>query len=84
MNSAATNQSVVELEGDKASPVGESVGTTRARVREIFTRHLSHIDRLLVILWYVEEMTPDEIALAIDSTPDSVRANHARIVQQLG
>jgi DNA-directed RNA polymerase specialized sigma24 family protein len=57
---------------------------TRDQIKELFLHELSHAERLLAILWYVERMTPDEIALAIDSTPTLVKVSHSRILQKLG
>jgi RNA polymerase sigma factor (sigma-70 family) len=57
---------------------------TRDEIRELFLHGLSHEERLLAILWYVERMTPDEIAEALDVTVAQVRVDHSRIIQKLG
>lgn len=57
---------------------------TRDQIKELFLHELSHTERLLAILWYVERMSPEEIAAAMDSTPDDVELHHARIIQKLG
>lgn len=57
---------------------------TRDQITELFLHELSHTERLLAILWYVERMTPEEIALTIDSTPALVKLSHSRILQKLG
>ena len=57
---------------------------TRDDVRNVFLHGLSHQERLLAILWYVERMTPHEIALALDTTVVRVHDDHAQIIQKLG
>ena len=90
MNSASQS---APLEADTASPADTTSRTlqidarpriTRDQIKELFLHELSHAERLLAILWYVERMTPDEIALAIDSTPALVELSHSRILQKLG
>ncbi len=61
-----------------------SRGVSREEIREIFLHGLSHEERLLAILWYVERMTPDEIAETLDVPVGQVRLDHSKIIQKLG
>lgn len=40
-------------------------------------------DRLLMILWYAEGMTPEEIGMVLDTTDKEVRLRHAAVLAQL-
>ena len=57
---------------------------SREEIREMFLHELSHEERLLAILWYVERMTPDEIAETLDVPVGQVRLDHSKIIQKLG
>lgn len=52
-------------------------------VRSSIVHDLPHTDRLLLILWYAERMTPPEIGLVLDMAAAQVVRAHDRIVGAL-
>lgn len=75
---APDQQQVTTIDIEATRPV------SRNEIKELFLHELSHEERLLAILWYVERMTPDEIAETLDVTVAQVRVDHSRIIQKLG
>lgn len=55
----------------------------RERVRHAITHDLSETERLVLMLWHAEGMSPDEIAAVLNSTSVHVRALYARTVDRL-
>jgi len=53
------------------------------RLRACFLRDLSEAERLLVILWYVERMTPDEIGQTLGMAPTRVEALHEEVLGRM-
>ena len=66
----------------KSTPVNGGSEAHR-RVRGAILHELNPTERLLVLLWYAEQMTPREVALSLDLTPAQATAMHDRIVSQL-
>lgn len=52
-------------------------------IRSSIVHDLPHTDRLLLILWYAERMTPPEIGLVLDMAAAQVVLAHDRIVGAL-
>lgn len=52
-------------------------------IREAMLKTLSSVQRLVLLLWYAEQMTPSEIALAVEMTADQVEHHHAEAVRLL-
>ncbi len=55
----------------------------RARIKETILRELPHADRLLLVLWHAEEMSPEEISVVLSTPECEVVATHERIISQL-
>jgi DNA-directed RNA polymerase specialized sigma24 family protein len=56
---------------------------TSLNIRDAMLKALSGVQRLVVLLWYAEQMTPAEIAQAVDMTPDQVERHHAEAIRIL-
>ena len=52
-------------------------------IRERIRQSLDETERLLIILWYVEQMTTLEIAQVLDLTEAQVAARHQNILEKL-
>ncbi len=52
-------------------------------VRSAVLHDLSHQERLLVILWHVERMTPAEIGAVLDTTAERVLQMYEAVVARL-
>lgn len=52
-------------------------------VRSAVLHDLSHQERLLVILWHVERMTPAEIGAVLDTTAERVLQMYDAVVSRL-
>lgn len=52
-------------------------------VRSAVLHDLSHQERLLVILWHVERMTPAEIGAVLDTTAERVMQMYEAVVSRL-
>lgn len=61
--------------------VAEQVGA-KLELERIFDQ-LSEKERVLMIMRYVDQMTHEEIAEAIDKQPDAVRKYFSRLIQRL-
>ena len=72
--------------GDLIAPEDDT-GPDRAAVREdlkaMLTRHLSRKERLVLILYYYEEMTMKEIAAALDLSETRICQIHAAVIERL-
>lgn len=53
------------------------------RVRRAMLHGLAAGDRILLLLWYAEGMTREEIAACLHSTPAQVEAAHERVLREL-
>lgn len=66
-----------EAQGNQgADPVADSI-------RRVILHEMPAADRLLLLLWYAERMTVDEIASCLHSTPVQIEAAHARALEWL-
>ena len=54
-----------------------------ARVKEAVLHLLSHHERLLLVLWYVERMTVAEIARTLNLTEQQADLMHAEVLSKL-
>ncbi len=52
-------------------------------IRSAIVRNLDHEDRLLLLLWHAEGLTPAEIGLLLHMTPDGITRRHERILAAL-
>jgi len=66
--------------GCGADPPGSCA---RDRIRRALLNDLPSPDRVLLLLWYAEGMTPDEIAVCLHSTTAQIEAAHARALDCL-
>ncbi|MFN0010163.1 MAG: FliA/WhiG family RNA polymerase sigma factor [Phycisphaerales bacterium] len=57
--------------------------TQRRDVKDLITKGLSRAERLIVILYYYEEMTMKEIGLTLDLSESRVSQMHSSILQRL-
>ncbi len=57
--------------------------TQRRDVKDLITRGLSRAERLIVVLYYYEEMTMKEIGLTLDLSESRVSQMHSSILQRL-
>ncbi len=55
----------------------------RDRLRTAILRDFSRTERLLVVLWYAERLTPGEVALVLDLTEDQTVRIHESIISRL-
>lgn len=55
----------------------------RGRLRGVILHELTPTERLLVLLWYAERMSPAEVARSLDMTHDQARAMHERVLRRL-
>ncbi|MFM9957415.1 MAG: sigma factor-like helix-turn-helix DNA-binding protein [Phycisphaerales bacterium] len=66
------------------APLGGSVGMAMlTRVKDAVLHMLSHHERLLLVLWYVERMTLAEIARTLNLTEQQADRMHAEILSKL-
>lgn len=62
---------------------GEPSAGMIARVKEAVLHLLSHHERLLLVLWYVERMTTAEIARTLNLTVQQADRMHAEVLLKL-
>lgn len=62
---------------------GEVAASARAMMQRMILHELNAAERLLVLLWYAERMSPLEVALALDLTESQAVSMHDRIVARL-
>lgn len=62
---------------------GEIASSARALMQRMILHDLNTAERLLVLLWYAERMSPLEVALALDLTESQAVSMHDRIVARL-
>jgi len=70
----------------KSEPAGEAacVGTeVRDVLRSAMLHELTPVERLLVVLWYVERMSSAEIAMTLDMTELQVARTHGLVLAKL-
>ncbi len=81
---ADNNKDVREIDiledRNAASPVDE---IHRRDIKELITRGLSRAERLILILYYYEEMTMKEIGAALDLSESRVSQMHSSIIMRL-
>lgn len=58
-------------------------GDPRARLTEALTNDLSRGERVLMALYYYEEMSLEQIAPILNKTPDELREMHREILKRL-
>lgn len=61
----------------------ETRAELRKRLKNIITRELSRVERLVVILYYFEEMNFDEIGATLDHHPEAIREMHKSILNRV-
>lgn len=81
---ADNNKDVREIDiledRDAASPVDE---INRRDIKDLITRGLSRAERLILILYYYEEMTMKEIGAELDLSESRVSQMHSSIIMRL-
>lgn len=80
----ATTQRCAATERTVTLDIETTRTITRDEMKELFLHELSHEERLLAILWYVERMAPDEIAEVLSVPVAQIRVDHGKIIQKLG
>ncbi|QOJ14390.1 MAG: FliA/WhiG family RNA polymerase sigma factor [Planctomycetia bacterium] len=65
---------------DAADPVAEA---QRADLKELVVRGLSRDERLIIVLYYYEQMTMKEIGLTLDLSESRVSQMHSSILERL-
>jgi RNA polymerase sigma factor for flagellar operon FliA len=61
-------------------PVSEA---QRKDLRELVTRGLSRAERLIIVLYYYEQMTMKEIGMTLDLSESRVSQMHSAIIDRL-
>lgn len=78
------NKDVTEIDvikdDSQRNPLGE---TQRRDIKELITKGLSRAERLIVILYYYEEMTMKEIGATLDLSESRVSQMHSSILLRL-
>ncbi len=78
------NKDVLEIDvikdGSQRNPLAE---TQRRDIRELITKGLTRAERLIIILYYYEEMTMKEIGSTLDLSESRVSQMHSSILQRL-
>lgn len=69
--------------GGVLQAAGEVAVAARSMLQRIILHELTGAERLLVLLWYAERMSPVEIAIALDLTESQAVSMHDRIVARL-
>ena len=69
--------------GGVLESAGEVAAAARSMLQRIILHELSAAERLLVLLWYAERMSPVEVALALDLTETQAVSMHDRIVSRM-
>lgn len=67
-------------DGRQANPLGEA---QRRDLKELLTKGLSRAERLIVVLYYYEEMTMKEIGATLDLSESRVSQMHSSILARL-
>ncbi len=70
-----------ELAAHSDGPAPEA--TERDRVRAAIVHDLTETERLLLLLWYAERMSPEEIGSTLGLSLQRVVALHARVIGRL-
>lgn len=78
-NKDVTEVDVIKDES-QSNPLGE---TQRRDVKELITKGLSRAERLIVVLYYYEEMTMKEIGATLDLSESRVSQMHSSILARL-
>ena len=63
--------------------LGFDAKLTRRDLKEMMTRGLSRAERLILVLYYYEEMTMKEIGATIDLSESRVSQMHSAILNRL-
>ena len=79
-NQEASSRSDLLADPNASDPIDD---INRKDVMEVLTRELSLRERLIMILYYFEELTMREIGLALDLSESRVCQLHSRIVARL-
>lgn len=69
--------------GRTTAPRTRRRSETGVRLRTAMLRDFTTNERLLVLLWYAERMTPPEIGLVLDLTAEQVSRIHEAIITRL-
>jgi RNA polymerase sigma factor for flagellar operon FliA len=78
------NKDVTEIDVLKdITQINPLLQTQRRDVKDMLTKGLSRAERLIVILYYYEEMTMKEIGLTLDLSESRVSQMHSSILQRL-
>lgn len=64
-------------------PAEGSPGGVFVKLKSAVLHLLSHHERLLLVLWYVEQMSPAEVALTLDVTEQQVFRMHSDVLSKL-
>jgi DNA-directed RNA polymerase specialized sigma24 family protein len=55
----------------------------RTALRSTIVKQLEHRERLLIVLWYAERLSPEEIGLVLGEPAETIRAEHERLLGSL-
>lgn len=83
LDDTTTNDGVVARIGGNERAGGVAELPLAPSIKAAIMRSLSHEQRLLLVLWYVEAMTADEIAAVLGTSETRVHQLHESIVSQL-
>ncbi len=61
----------------------DAAGGVLSRVKDAVLHLLSHHERLFLVLWYAEKMTPGEIAMVLNLTEQQACETHGKLVGKL-
>lgn len=67
----------------RTAPPRSLLPAAYTRLKHAVLHALSHHERLLLVLWYAERMTPAEVAMTLDLTEQQARRMHSEVVAKL-
>lgn len=62
---------------------GQDKGNALVRIRSVIVQDLTKEERLLLLLWHAEAMTPNEIGLILHTSAAQIRTMHDRAINRL-
>jgi RNA polymerase sigma-70 factor (ECF subfamily) len=84
LSDESTSRLAEQLADRGASPSGRAIAEElRARVQEALAK-LAPADRELLVLRYVEQLSPSELAITMGVTERTLRTRHRRALERLG
>lgn len=67
------------VDSDRSQNHDDALG----RIRGVIVQDLTKEERLLLLLWHAEAMTPSEIGLVLHTSASQIRTMHDRAIKRL-